>query len=86
MGITETIFIGIGLAMDAFAVSVCKGLSMNKMEWEKSFIIAMYFGFFQMIMPLIGFLLGAGFSEWIEEIDHLIAFILLTFIGGKMIK
>ena len=86
MGITETIFIGIGLAMDAFAVSVCKGLSMNKMEWKKSFIIAMYFGFFQMIMPLIGFLLGAGFSEWIEEVDHWIAFILLTFIGGKMIK
>lgn len=86
MGITETIFIGIGLAMDAFAVSVCKGLSMNKMDWKKSFIIAMYFGFFQMIMPLIGFLLGAGFSEWIEEVDHWIAFILLTFIGGKMIK
>ena len=72
--------------MDAFAVSVCKGLSMSRMDWKKAFIIAMYFGFFQMIMPLIGFLLGAGFSEWIEQIDHWIAFILLGFIGGKMLK
>lgn len=86
MGIIETFFIGVGLAMDAFAVSVCKGLSMSKMDWKKSFTIALYFGFFQMIMTLIGFWLGAGFSEWIEQIDHWIAFILLGFIGGKMIK
>ena len=86
MGIVETIFIGIGLAMDALAVSVCKGLSMSRMDWKKSFIIALYFGFFQMIMPFIGFLLGVGFSERIEKLDHWIVFILLCFIGGKMIK
>ena len=86
MGFLETVFVAIGLAMDAFAVSVCKGLSMFKMNWKKAFIIAIYFGIFQMVMPLLGFLLGIGFSEWIEAIDHWIAFILLSFIGGKMIK
>ena len=86
MGFLETVFIAIGLAMDAFAVSVCKGLSMFKMNWKKSFVIAIYFGVFQMVMPLLGFLLGIGFSEWIETIDHWIAFILLSFIGVKMIK
>ena len=86
MGFLETIFIAIGLAMDAFAVSVCKGLSMYKMNWKKAITIAIYFGIFQMVMPLLGFLLGIGFSEWIEAIDHWIAFILLAFIGGKMIK
>ena len=86
MGFLETFFIAIGLAMDAFAVSVCKGLSMFKMNWRKAFTIAIYFGFFQMVMPLLGFLLGMSFSEWIEAIDHWIAFILLSFIGGKMIK
>ena len=86
MGFLETIFIAIGLAMDAFAVSVCKGLSMFKMNWKKAFVIAIYFGVFQMAMPLLGFLLGIGFSEWIETIDHWIAFILLSFVGVKMIK
>ena len=86
MGFLETIFIAIGLAMDAFAVSVCKGLSTFKMNWKKAFVIAVYFGVFQMVMPLLGFLLGIGFSEWIETIDHWIAFILLSFIGVKMIK
>ena len=86
MGFLETVFIAIGLAMDAFAVSVCKGLSMFKMNWKKAFVIAIYFGVFQMAMPLLGFLLGIGFSEWIEIIDHWIAFILLSLIGVKMIK
>lgn len=86
MGILETMFIGVGLAMDAFAVAICKGLSMRKMDWKKAAIIAAYFGFFQMIMPILGYLLGTGFSEWIESIDHWIAFTLLAFIGGKMIK
>ena len=86
MGFLETIFIAIGLAMDAFAVSVCKGLSMFKMNWKKAFTIAIYFGIFQMVMPLLGFFLGIGFSEWIEAIDHWIAFVLLAFIGWKMIK
>lgn len=86
MGLLENIFIAIGLAMDAFAVSVCKGLSMKKMNWKKAIIIAMYFGFFQMIMPIVGFIIGTSFSELLEKIDHWVAFILLDFIGIKMIK
>lgn len=86
MGLIETVFIAIGLAMDAFAVSVCKGLSMKKMSWKKAGIIALYFGTFQMLMPLVGYILGTSFSDLLEKIDHWIAFILLVFIGGKMIK
>lgn len=86
MGIDEFILIGIGLAMDAFAVSICKGLSMTKMSWEKALIIGTYFSFFQMIMPAIGFALGIGFSDIVEFIDHWIAFVLLSLIGWKMIK
>ena len=86
MGVFEILFIGIGLAMDAFAVSVCKGLSMKKMSWRNASIIALYFGIFQTIMPVIGFLLGTSFSNIVESIDHWIAFVLLAVIGGKMIK
>ena len=86
MGIIEIVLIGVGLAMDAFAVSVCKGLSMKKMEWKKAIIIALYFGGFQSLMPAIGYFLGVGFESYIESIDHWIAFILLTFIGINMIK
>ena len=86
MGILETILISIGLAMDAFAVSICKGLSMKKMNWRKAFIIGGYFGLFQFMMPTLGYALGIGFSGWVESLDHWIAFILLLFIGGKMIK
>ena len=86
MGILEIILIGISLAMDAFAVSICKGLSMKKMEWRKAIIIGLYFGIFQGIMPLLGYVLGVGFENRIESIDHWIAFILLSFIGINMIK
>lgn len=86
MGIVELILIGVGLAMDAFAVSVCKGLSMKKINWKKAVIIALYFGAFQAIMPLLGYLLGTGFSEIIQKFDYLIAFGLLIFIGLNMIK
>ena len=86
MSLVETVFIGFGLAMDAFAVSICKGLSMKKMNWKKASIIGLYFGFFQMFMPTIGYILGVGFSELLEKIDHWIAFILLGFIGAKMIR
>lgn len=85
MELTEMVLISIGLAMDAFAVSVCKGLCMKKMSWKKALIIGCYFGFFQMIMPILGYLLGIGFSDLVESIDHWIAFILLGFIGTKMI-
>ncbi len=86
MGIFEIIFIGIGLAMDAFAVSVCKGLSMKKMDWKKAGIIGLYFGGFQALMPAVGFFLGVGFENKIKSIDHWIAFILLALLGINMIK
>lgn len=86
MGLFEICFIGVGLAMDAFAVAVCKGLLMKKFDKEKSFIISMYFGTFQALMPLIGYILGSRFKNFVVDIDHWIAFILLAVLGGKMIK
>ena len=86
MDILEIGMIGIGLAMDAFAVSICKGLSMKKLNFKKMIIIALYFGFFQFLMPIIGYFLGNSFSEIVKNIDHWLAFILLAIIGGEMIK
>lgn len=87
MGIVELILIGVGLAMDAFAVSICKGLSMKKkINYKKALIIALYFGLFQGGMPLIGYALGVSFEEIVLSIDHWIAFILLSVIGIGMIK
>ena len=86
MGIIEIIVISIGLAMDAFAVSICKGLSMKKMNYKNAIIIALYFGIFQALMPVIGYFLGIGFEHIITEIDHWIAFILLALIGLNMIR
>lgn len=86
MNIVEIVIIGIGLAMDAFAVSVCKGLSMKKMDWKSAIIIALYFGIFQAGMPVLGYFLGSTFSGFVESVDHWIAFVLLSIIGGNMIK
>lgn len=86
MKLFEIIVIAIGLAMDAFAVSVCKGLSMKKIEWKKAIIIAVYFGVFQAIMPVFGYFLGSSFSVFVQKVDHWIAFILLSIIGVNMIK
>lgn len=86
MSILELLTIGVGLAMDAFAVSVCKGLSMKKMTVSKASIVGFYFGLFQALMPMIGYFLGVGFKESITAIDHWIAFVLLSLIGGNMIK
>lgn len=86
MGIIELIILSIGLAMDAFAVAVCKGLSMSNMNWKKGLIIGAYFGIFQAIMPLKGYLLGVSFQEKIQSVDHWIAFILLGVIGLNMLK
>ena len=72
----ELLLVAIGLSMDAFAVAVCRGLEM---------LIAAFFGGFQALMPIIGYLLGAGFEHYISAFDHWIAFVLLAFIGGKMI-
>ena len=80
----ELFLLGIGLAMDAFAVSVCKGLGMRRLNKKQALIIGLYFGGFQALMPLIGWLLGSQFQKYITSIDHWIAFILLSFIGGKM--
>lgn len=85
MNILEIILVGLSLAMDAFAVSICKGLTIKK-NYKKSLIIASYFGLFQAIMPLIGFFLGTYFKYYIENIDHWISFVILLFIGTKMIK
>jgi putative Mn2+ efflux pump MntP len=86
LGIIELIILSIGLAMDAFAVAVCKGLAMPKMNWKKGIIIGTYFGIFQALMPLVGYLLGVRFQESIQNIDHWIAFILLGVIGLNMLK
>ena len=86
MGIIELILLSIGLGMDAFAVSICKGISMKKMDWKKVCIIGLYFGGFQAIMPVIGYFLGSTFESFITNFDHWIAFILLAVIGGNMIK
>jgi len=75
---------GIGLAMDAFAVAVCKGLKMQKLNYKQMGLIALFFGGFQALMPLIGWILGKGFEAYIKSIDHWVAFGLLLFIGGKM--
>ena len=86
MGLTEITILSIGLSMDAFAVAMCKGLSMRKMSWKKAIVIAWYFGIFQAVMPLIGYGLGIKFQQSIANIDHWIAFILLTIIGINMLK
>ena len=85
MGIVELLLTAIGLSMDAFAVSVCKGLGMRKMRYDQALVIGLYFGVFQALMPLLGWLLGTSFSCYIQAFEHWIAFVLLAFIGGKMI-
>lgn len=85
MGFVETFLIGVGLSMDAFAVAVCKGLGMKKINWRHTFVIALFFGGFQALMPLLGWALGTQLASLITPIDHWIAFGLLAFIGGKML-
>ena len=86
MNIIELFLIAVGLSMDAFAVSVCKGLAMKRCTWGKAGIVGLYFGAFQALMPLLGYLLGAGFAGMIEDYDHWIAFLLLGLIGTNMIR
>ena len=86
MEIFELILLSIGLGMDAFAVSVCKGISMKKMNWKKASLIGLYFGGFQAVMPILGYFFGTSFESFITNIDHWIAFILLVIIGAKMIQ
>ena len=86
MGFFELIFIAIGLSMDAFAVSICKGLSLKKAKLKQMIMAGIYFGGFQALMPLIGYVLGIGFESIVQSIDHWIAFILLGILGINMIK
>lgn len=85
MGLFELAMIGIGLSMDAFAVAICKGLGMKKVNLKYTFVLALFFGGFQALMPFAGWLLGSRFQKYITAIDHWIAFGLLVFLGGKMI-
>lgn len=86
MGIVELFVVAVGLAMDAFAVSICKGLSVTKVNWKHSIIVGLYFGGFQAAMPVIGYFLGSSFKDYIESVDHWIAFGLLLIIGGNMLR
>lgn len=86
MGIGELLALAVGLSMDAFAVSICKGLSMKKATLKAQAICGAWFGGFQALMPLIGFFLGALFADAIAAIDHWVAFLLLCVIGANMLK
>lgn len=86
MGLLELFLIAVGLSMDAFAVSVCKGLGMRKMRYGQAAVIALFFGGFQALMPLIGWFLGKQFEKYITNIDHWVAFVLLGIIGANMIR
>ena len=86
MGLIELFFIAVGLSMDAFAVSICKGPACREQNLRNNLLAGLYFGGFQGLMPAIGWLLGVRFSAAITSIDHWIAFVLLCFIGGSMIR
>lgn len=86
MGIVELLILAVGLSMDAFAVSVCKGLSMRRASAEGMVKCGLWFGAFQALMPLLGFWLGSLFAEAIQAIDHWVAFALLVLIGVNMLK
>ena len=86
MSIAEIFLIGVGLSMDAFAVAICKGLSWRKLKGSQVLTIALFFGGFQALMPFLGWAVGRQFWAYIVHIDHWIAMILLSFIGGKMIR
>ena len=85
MGFVELFLIGVGLSMDAFAASVCKGLGMSRLNMRQAAVISLFFGGFQALMPLIGWALGSQLTDFIAPIDHWIAFGLLAFVGGKML-
>ena len=86
MALWELFMIAVGLSMDAFAVSICKGLSVPQIKYRHCLIAGLYFGGFQGLMPLGGYLLGTGFSDIIERFDHWIAFLLLGYIGFNMLR
>ena len=85
LGTADILIIGVGLSMDAFAVAICKGLAMRKIQWGQAAVIALFFGGFQALMPFLGWALGLSFQGLIAAYDHWIAFGLLLFIGGKFL-
>ncbi len=86
MSLFELVLIALGLSMDAFAVSLCKGLAMKRLMLRHCLLVGLWFGFFQALMPLLGYLLGAAFGGYIAALDHWIAFILLALIGLNMLR
>ncbi len=86
MSHVELFIIAVGLAMDAFAVSLCKGLSLRQIRWRHALLVGVWFGGFQALMPCLGYLLGASFAAAVSELDHWIAFLLLGLIGANMLR
>lgn len=86
MSFLELLLIGVGLSMDAFAVAICQGLSMPRLNWRRAGVIALFFGGFQAAMPMLGWALGSRFAMYIQELDHWVAFVLLGLIGGNMVR
>ena len=86
MGVAELFIIAVGLSMDAFAVSICKGLSLGKIKLKHMCIAGFWFGGFQALMPAVGYFLGNFFADMVTKYAHWVAFILLAIIGGNMIK
>lgn len=86
MNFLEILLIAVGVSMDAFAVSICKGLSVRKLRSRNVFAVSLWFGGFQALMPLIGYFLGVSFAEMVADFDHWISFVLLSIIGANMIK
>ena len=86
MGLAELFIIAVGLSMDAFAVSICKGLSLGKIKFKHMCIAGLWFGGFQALMPAIGYFLGSFFADMVSKYAHWVAFVLLAIIGGNMIK
>ena len=86
MGFIELLLLAVSLSMDAFAVSVCKGLALPRITGKQACLVGAWFGGFQMLMPALGYLLGSAFAQYITSFDHWIAFVLLAVIGANMIK
>ena len=86
MGIIEVLLIAVGVSMDAFAVSIAKGMSARRVGWRHAILAGSWFGGFQALMPCIGYFLGLGFAAFIGQWDHWVAWLLLTFIGANMVK
>ncbi|MCI8910978.1 MAG: manganese efflux pump [Oscillibacter sp.] len=86
MSTLELLLTGVGLSMDAFAVAICQGLCMPKINWRNAAVIALFFGGFQALMPFLGWMLGSQFAGQIQSIDHWVAFVLLGLIGANMIR